>query len=154
MGKVVGLESDRVWVEIIRQSACNTCAAQKGCGHSVLEKIYSGRRHQVLASTDLHLIEGDEVVLGVPENTVFKGSFILYLVPILSIISGMWAAGLMSSSVAINGDLLSAFGALLGISVGGWFIRRHSRINSDNADYLPTVMRRTSDKNDQPIQLL
>ena len=152
-GTVVSLDSGKVWIEIVRQSACNSCAAQKGCGHSVLDKIYEGRRHQVMASTDIMLEVGDEVILGVPENTVFKGSFMLYLVPLLSTLGGMWLAGMLTAVVNFHQDVLSAFGACVGIGVGAWFIRSHSRKNEDNPDYLPAVMRCVSRVNDQPIQI-
>lgn len=152
-GKVISLDSGKVWVEIVRQSACNSCAAQKGCGHSVLDKIYEGRRHQVMASTDIKLEVGDEVILGVSENIVFKGSFMLYLVPLLSTLGGMWLAGMLTTVVNFHQDVLSALGAGVGIGVGAWFIRRHSNSNKDNANYLPTVMRCVSKVSNQSIQI-
>jgi len=136
-----------VWVETVRESTCGSCSAQKGCGHSVLEKIYEGQRHQVLATTDLKLEVGDEVVLGVPEDAVFRGSFVLYLVPMVFLILGMGTAGLLESTVDVNADLLFAIGGVLGLSVGVLFIQRHARINKENSEYLPAVIRRSSSVN-------
>ena len=46
-GRVVAVDPDGVWVETIRQSTCGSCAAQQGCGHSLLNRISDGKRSYI-----------------------------------------------------------------------------------------------------------
>ena len=46
-GRVVAVNDSTVWVETIQQSTCGQCAARKGCGQSMLSKMYDGRRHHI-----------------------------------------------------------------------------------------------------------
>ena len=48
-GRVVSVESDCVWVETIRKSTCNSCSAQKACGHGLMNKVDAGRLNHVRA---------------------------------------------------------------------------------------------------------
>ena len=43
-GRVVAVDGDRLWVETIRKSTCGSCAAQKGCGHGLLNRISDNQR--------------------------------------------------------------------------------------------------------------
>ena len=66
-GKVVALEGDYVWVETMREAACNACTAKSGCGQSVLEKAALGKKHRIRALSTLKVELGDEVVIGIEE---------------------------------------------------------------------------------------
>jgi sigma-E factor negative regulatory protein RseC len=54
LGSVVAIEKRSLWVETSRQTACGSCSAQKGCGTSLLAKLFPNRQHfvRVLASAD------------------------------------------------------------------------------------------------------
>lgn len=45
-GKVVAEKGERVWVQTIRASACQSCAARSGCGQRVLASATGGRANQ------------------------------------------------------------------------------------------------------------
>ena len=65
-GRVVAVEEDSLWVETIRQSTCGSCAAQKGCGHGLLNRYADGKRGYIQ-----HLAVGEELRgLGVASELV------------------------------------------------------------------------------------
>ncbi|MCX4025497.1 SoxR reducing system RseC family protein [Endozoicomonas sp. SM1973] len=86
-------KSGGVWVETQQQSVCGQCAANKGCGHKLLNKLPS--RQVVSASSikvrsDYSLQVGDAVVIGIPENTLVKGSLLVYLLPLVFMLFTCW----------------------------------------------------------------
>lgn len=121
IGRIVAVEPQRLQVETIQLSACGSCQAQKGCGHSLLAKfgvrashlwiLLEGRNHN-----DYSI--GDEVDIGVPEDVIVAGSLFIYLVPIALLI----AATLVAHQQALS-DSATAFCAFLGLFLGGVIVR-------------------------------
>lgn len=120
-GRIVAIESDGLWVETIQRSTCGSCAAQKGCGQSLMSRLLGHTSYLWV------LLEGrdpadyrldQEIQIGVPEAVVVKGSLFVYLTPLLAMLAG---AGIAQGVWASDG--LSAAGALLGLLVGGAVVR-------------------------------
>ncbi len=138
-GRVVAVEDSTLWVETIRKASCDSCAAQKGCGHSVLAKLGDGKNHvRVLnpSSNSHSFTVGDDVVIGVPEDVVVIGSMIAYLLPLISLLAFSVAGQLLLSSEGYT-ILFGMFGLALGFAVVRW----HFLIKRDDARFQPSVIR-------------
>jgi sigma-E factor negative regulatory protein RseC len=135
-GKVVATDSGSAWVETSRQSACDSCSAKSGCGHSVLAKLGQHAVH-MQASCDIDVSVGDQVVVGVPEDVMVKSSLLAYLMPLLSMMTfalvaeSLWAA-----------DLLTALAGMAGLGIGFLMLRWHFHRNQHDQRYQPVVLRR------------
>lgn len=87
-GCVVGVEQGAVWVETLRKSACSGCSNSVGCGQGLMDRLgVRGRHVTVRALSNLQLRVGDVVVIGVREGFLVRGSFLVYLLPLLGIFS-------------------------------------------------------------------
>ena len=90
-GEVFSVQSDSIVVQVIQSSTCGGCSAQKGCGQGVLAK-YLGSSQFIRVSTTKHSERsfrvGDKVELGVDELAMLKAAFLVYLVPLLTMIVG------------------------------------------------------------------
>lgn len=142
-GRVVAVEEDSVWVETIRKAACDSCASQKGCGHSVLAKLTGGKNHvRVLnpSSNNYSLQVGDDVIIGVPEDVVVIGSMVAYLMPLICMLLFSVVAQL-----AWESEGYSIIGGMLGLGLGFVLVRWHFLARKDNARYQPSVIRPASD---------
>lgn len=120
-GRIVSIEPHGLWVETIQRSACGSCQAQKGCGHSLLAKVgASASQLWVLLegrdSSDYQI--GNEVQIGVPEEVIVQGSLFVYMVPLLSMITATVIA-----HHSLLGDALTALCALVGLLVGATIVR-------------------------------
>lgn len=135
-GKVVALEGRMAWVETLRTSACDSCSAKSGCGHSALAKLGQNHVH-MQAHSDLILSVGDQVVIGVPEDVMVKSSLLAYLMPLL----GMMAGALLVQQVQ-PGDLYTALGGFSGLLAGFLALRWHFHRNQHDKRYQPVVLRR------------
>lgn len=135
-GKVVAVEEGAVWVETIRQSACQSCSAKSGCGHSALSKL--GRKAVHLrAGTHQHYTIGEEVVIGVPESVVVTSSVLAYLMPL--VVALVFA---LPVDAWTGSDGLTALAGLLGLSAGFVALRLHFKRNQHDERYQPQVLRR------------
>jgi len=77
-GKVVGVDGDRVWVQTIRNSACQSCSARQGCGQRVLASATGGRANQIRVLNRLNAQVGDDVTLAIEETALLRASLLVY----------------------------------------------------------------------------
>ncbi len=120
-GRIVAIEPDGLWVETIQRSTCGSCAAEKGCGQSLMARLMGHTSYLWVLlegrdSSDYRLDQ--EVQIGVPETVVVKGSLFVYLTPLVGMIAGAGAAQQLWAS-----DGPSALGALMGLLAGGALVR-------------------------------
>jgi sigma-E factor negative regulatory protein RseC len=139
-GIVVSKVNHSVMVETIQKTACDSCAAQPGCGHSVLSKLTGNSvRIRVLMGefNANEIIIGQSVTIGIPDHVVVKGSLFVYLVPLLGSLMGAWAMGFFYKSVAL--DLMSIMGAAIGLIIGGIFVWSRSQKSQDESESNPIL---------------
>ncbi len=98
-GRVVTVEGEYVWVETTRRSSCSSCNARQGCGQHLSEKYKSDAYFSYIkASSRWVLKEGDQVVVGIPEGSLLKASFLIYLFPLILSMVGLWLSSLAGLS--------------------------------------------------------
>ena len=137
-GKVVAVEAGGVWVETIQQSACNTCAAEKGCGQRLLAKATGKTTAIKVLPGDYGLKNvdvDDQVVIGIPEKVIVNGTLLTYFLPLLLMVLGVVFVSKFSGS-----DVIVAFGALAGLVAGGLLVRLHSYLNRTNHEVQPILL--------------
>lgn len=121
-GRVVAVEAGAVWVETLRRSGCGRCDEPGGCGNGALAQRARERIGRVRALSGLPLKVGDEVVVGIPDGTLLRGTLLIYLLPVLSMVLG--AAG---GAALFPGDIGTVAGLLAGLVLAFVLIRRLSR---------------------------
>jgi len=141
-GRVVGIESDGIWIETIRRSTCGTCSAQKGCGHGLLNRISEGKRGYVRAlpgdqSVGDYKVD-DQVLISIPEEVILRGSFIAYILPLLSMLAGAMAATYFFTG---QPDVLAVVGAAGGLAVGFALVRWHGIYHRQDPAFQPVLLR-------------
>ncbi|MCB1687303.1 MAG: SoxR reducing system RseC family protein [Halioglobus sp.] len=141
-GRVVGLESDGLWVETIRRSTCGTCSAQKGCGHGLLNRIAEGKRGYIRVLPGEHPVShykiDDQVLISIPEEVILRGSIIAYVLPLLTMLAGaLMAVNWLPGSE----DLLAVCGAAGGLVLGYALVRWHGIRHRRDPDFQPVLLR-------------
>lgn len=144
--QVIALEQNNdVWVETQRRSACGQCAANKGCGTATLAKVLGNKRSQVrtLNPNETTVVVGDEVVIGIDEQALVRGSLAIYTLPLLSLfVFGLLGQVLSTQLLMTNHDILPIVLGLSGLLLGFVWVRRFTRGIADDARYQPVLLRR------------
>lgn len=142
--RVVALQPGFVWAETERKAACGACSLNKGCGSAVLARLMGTRRTRIKAMNVLPVAVGDEVVLGLAEDALIRGSLVLYALPLLALLLGAFAGEYVSNLLRLEpGETWVVLFALTGLAGGFVAVRFFARRISSDARYQPVVLRRT-----------
>ena len=143
IAQVVRVAEDGVWVETRRQSTCNSCAAEKGCGTATLSKVLGKRRTLVRVVADMRLQVGDRVVIGIREQALVRGSLAVYAVPLLLMLVGAVVGELGASRQIWNdAELASMLLGIAGLVAGLYWLKIFTGRIKDDQNYQPVVLRR------------
>jgi len=142
-GRVVAVEGDFAWVESERTSACGSCAVRKGCGTSAVAKVFGRRRMQLRVLNRINARIGDDVVVGISESGLLRGSLAVYAVPLVGLFAGALTGHFAGRQLLAAGwsDLLAIGGALGGFLAALLWLRHFSRTSAKDVAYQPVVLR-------------
>lgn len=143
-GKVVELEEGFAWVETQRKSACGSCSVNKGCGTGVVSKVVGKRVNRVRAINEINACVGDEVIIGLYEEALVRGSLALYLAPLIAMLLMALLGGAVGNELQLdsNEGLTVVFG-LAGLGLGFLWVKNFSRRIATDARYQPVILRRS-----------
>lgn len=135
-GKIVDIDDDHLNIQVIQQTTCGSCSAQKGCGQGVLSRYLSGSQFVRInlkhrPGSDFRV--GDEVELGIDEFAMLRAAFLVYLSPLIFMVLAAYAGSLIS-------EMASIVFAVLGLAVGGYYVRKESLKKADDPGYSPIVV--------------
>ena len=140
---IVELGDGFVWVETRRQTSCGSCAVNKGCGTAVISKALGRYRTRIKALNSLSVTIGDEVIIGIRENTLLLGSLAVYMLPLVF----MLLAGFIGEVLAVNAGIVADWpgvtAGLTGLFLGFVWLRKFSKKISADKNYQPVVLRKS-----------
>lgn len=136
--QVVSVDADHIWVETQRRSVCGSCSAKKGCGTASLEKILGKRRTQIMVLSQVAVKSGDEVIIGIQESALIRGSFALYGLPLLLMVLG---AVIGDAVMLSTSELPAVLGGLMGLGGGLLSVALLFRKTHLDQRYQPVILR-------------
>ncbi len=137
-------EEGVAWVEAERTSSCGSCQASKGCGTSVLGKLFN-RTQRVRVLNPIGAEPTETVVIGIEERALLSGSVIVYLLPLLTMLGMAVLGEAMAPAWQLEqAAWLTPLFALIGLAGGLYWVRRFSRQIQHNPRYQPVILRRIS----------
>lgn len=135
VGRVIARNGDNVWVQTIRQSACNSCSARQGCGQRVLASVSGGKANQVLVHNQLGANVGDEVTLAIGESALLGASILAYAVPLLLFVVGTVVGHQLMPETDSGSIMGGVMGLILGFGASRLLQARHG------SDYAPKMLK-------------
>lgn len=139
-GKVVAVNGDKVWVQTIRTSACESCSARHGCGQRALASVSSGRANQVLVANSLGARVGDEVTVAIDESALLGASLLVYALPLVLMVAG----AVLGHQLSAGSDGASMLGAVTGLALGFLAARRGQSRSAANWEPRLVAVRQVS----------
>lgn len=140
--EVVEVLGDQLVLQARTESACGSCAVSKGCGTSVLSKVVGKKFTRFQVDNNVNAVVGDTVVIGIHEDALLKGSLVMYILPIVSMLFFAVFFDFVLPPLLQSRDLIiagsSITGLILGFLMSKWYFQRHS-----NAQHFsPVVLRK------------
>lgn len=135
-GTVLSIDDGIAEVETIRTSTCSTCRARHGCGHHAIAKVSNSNRMLMKVIAPESLVVGQNVTVGIPEDTLLQASVWMYAVPLLGLVAGASLPSLFAEQT-----ILSIVGALGGFLGGLWAAKRKASREADNPEFYPRILK-------------
>ena len=141
-GQVVEVQGEFAWIESERTTTCGSCAVRKGCGTSAIAKVLGQRRVRLRVLNRINASVGDNVVIGITESGLVRGSLAVYAAPLLGLFAGALAGQLLGKQLfGMQSDLLAIAGAISGFIAALIWLKRFSRSTEKDTAYQPVVLR-------------
>lgn len=140
---VIHSADGQVLLEAQRHSTCGSCAAKSGCGTAVFASTLGKKSSQFTAENTLNLQVGDKVLVGLHENALLLGSFIVYLLPIIGMfvfaVIGQW---FMYQWFNVNNELIVIASAVAGFIVSLNVVKKFNRKIKNDIRFQPVLLKK------------
>jgi len=143
--RVITIEPGAALVEPMSGASCSSCASSSGgsstggCGADKIGQLFTIKTKQYRVIDPIGSSVGDEVIIGIADGAVLRGSAAVYALPLLLIFIGATLAAYIAPSQ--NQDLASIMGAAAGFLLGALWLFRFSRKAGNNPQYQPIILR-------------
>ncbi len=115
--EVLVADSGNIWVRAVESSGCGTCGGQ-GCSTRRIAELFRRDTRGFRVDSDLSLVPGDRVVIGIAPGSVLSGALRVYGLPLAAMLLGALAAQFW-----FPGDGPALAGLLLGGTLGALWVR-------------------------------
>ncbi len=120
--KVVKCDDQYMWLEVNPKTACGSCHHNGQCGVSSLAKVFKfNKDNNLKLKKTINVEKNDWVEISIPDQVLLKSSFLVYFVPVISMIIFSIVFKLI-----YNTEFSSISGAVLGLIVSTLIIRKRS----------------------------
>ena len=140
--RVIAVENGQLLLEAQTTASCSACAVKQGCGTSVVSKWIGRKFTRFQAPNTVNARVGDEVVVGLAEEAMLKGSVLVYLLPLLAMIGFALLADSLIAADTASRDLLVLISAVVGFSLMLVISRLLLSTGSNSSKLTPVVLRK------------
>ncbi len=123
LGVVTAVSAEHIWVETQIKTTCSGCEQNTHCGTGMVAKTVASKSQTIKLVCHEQAVVGQQVKLGLPEQTLVAVSALFYLFPLFMMIlvgamAEFFAArlGLMSELWVIVSSLLALLGSFYLVS--------------------------------------
>lgn len=140
-GLVIATEGAEAWIETSRGSSCGSCEA-RGCGTGALSQVLGRKSQRLRVKNTIGAETGEQVVLGISESALIKGSLAVYLVPLLALLAGGLFGEVMAAQLSLSAEGTSIFFALISLALSLLWLRRFNRRVANDERFNAVILRR------------
>lgn len=135
-GIVVRIDAAGAWVKTIRSDACESCSSKGAC-----HTMGGGKEMEVAVVNPIGARVGDRVVIKMNTPAFLKGTFLVYLFPVLLLVSGASVGEWIARSSGGSSPLPSIGCAFGGLALGLVLMKIIAGRLARQDDYRPRIAR-------------
>ena len=122
---VVACDEAGLWLSTTPVSSCNACQVSDDCGTGIVAKTLTPRQQQFFVASELKLLPGEQVRIGLAEPDLIKAALMVYLLPIvLLLVFALLAATLTPAEGLIM--LAGLIGGSLGFGLARYYDKKQA----------------------------
>ena len=140
--RVIAVQNGQLLLEAQTKASCSACAVKQGCGTSVISKWVGRKFTRFQAPNTVNARVGDEVVVGLAEDAMLKGSVLVYLLPLLAMIGFALLADSLIAADTASRELMVLIAAVAGFSLMLVISRLLLSTGSNSSKLTPVVLRK------------
>jgi sigma-E factor negative regulatory protein RseC len=140
--RVIAVQNGQLLLEAQTKASCSACAVKQGCGTSVISKWVGRKFTRFQAPNTVNARVGDEVVVGLAEEAMLKGSVLVYLLPLLAMIGFALLADSLIAADTASRELMVLIAAVAGFSLMLVISRLLLSTGSNSSKLTPVVLRK------------
>lgn len=119
---VVRADTTGLWLTTTPVASCNACQVSDDCGTGIVAKTLTPRTRQFYIRTELKLLPGEQVKIGLHEHNLLKAALMVYLLPLLLMV----LLAVLGSGLALAEGWIILL-AILGAGSGFVLARQYDR---------------------------
>jgi len=114
---VIATDDTSVWLDVERQSTCSQCQVKKGCGTGMLANHVGKRFSRISVEKQDDVIVGQHVQLGIPEESLLQGAFLMYIIPLVM----MFLSAAIAQILGVN-EAMEIVAGFAGLAIGFYWV--------------------------------
>ena len=118
-GVVIRIDTKNAWIKTVKTGACESCSSRGAC-----QTLGGGQEMEVEAINSADAQIGDRVVIGFETGPLLKVSFLIYIFPILALITGAVIGQTCAPYLSLDPSAASMVSGFFLVFLSVLFIRR------------------------------
>lgn len=141
--KVVEKSGNDIVIESERKTSCSACSMNKGCGSGILANYFDRKSGKVVLRIEntINAKPGDNIVVGIDESAMVKGSFIVYIIPLIFLFVFTIAGALVAKNVESSSDIIQIAFGCSGLTFGMIWLYFYSKKKTIKSNFAPKAIR-------------
>jgi sigma-E factor negative regulatory protein RseC len=143
IGIITGVERRNdlqyILVETQIKTTCGGCQANDDCGTGIVAKAFSPKKEQLYLLCESAVKVGQGVKLGIPEERLLSASALVYLLPLVVMLSAALAAQFSLPLLGLEGEAWIIASAFIAAVLSFYWLRYYFK-QDKHADYQPQLI--------------
>jgi sigma-E factor negative regulatory protein RseC len=135
-GVVVRVADEFAWIQTSRHSACGHCDSKSSCGTASLSQVLGQKKTEIKVLNQLAVRVGDNVVVGLEEQALLRGSLVIYLLPLLC----LFVTAILAQTW-LDSEGITVISGIAGLAGGLLWVKQITVKMADDVRYQPVMLR-------------
>jgi sigma-E factor negative regulatory protein RseC len=135
-GTITKVAEDKAWVRVRRSAMCDVCNNKSAC-----HIIGSSETMEAETLNTVNGKEGDRVLIKIPSKSLWKISFILYMIPVIFLIAGIIFGMKLAKNYSMEPELGALLLGVVGCILSFFPIKLFAKQVRKNKEYTPEIIK-------------
>lgn len=152
---VISTNQGHAWIKSDDFASCGSCSSSGSCSSGASLFTSSDKeRGKMQVANPLHAKPGDQVVIGLPSDSLLKSSLLAYLLPLISLLVFSLLGSEVFAWVGANAELGAVLMGIAGLFVGLRFSDTLVQCSDIKEKLQPVILRKHSPTNEHVVDFM